>query len=483
MRRAALLVGLTVSCTSGAAHDAGADAAAFAYQGTKCDYAVTPPVRLGLTGLALDASEAPKDPTGAAPLRVRLGLGGGTDSSAKGYADPTRSGVVTWETAAYDRNAKVRLGTSPAQLGDVRSGYVWTTPPPTIGLGTTDPPANMHEVHICGLEPGTTYTYEVGGGPAGGERWSEPQTMTTLPASGPVRIGVSGDARDSKDVWTMVQRRMATGGVAIQLFTGDLVLSGTVASLYSTWLDAIWKDPNAPGKFLTLGQQLMVMVPGNHEGSSAQFYGSFALPGSGDFGESFGSFDAGPVHVAFYDDQRLAQGVQTDGAKAILDFLTADLARAGAKRDAVPFLVLVGHRGPLSTSNHMGDSDVVKVRDAIMPIADAAKVDLVVSGHDHDYERSHPVTGPAATPTVQPAGQGTVYVVCAGAGADGYTPGGGTVAYREKNAGFGGSTGYVGTYLIVDASGTTLDVKAYGMKASASNPMGDDVLDTFTLTH
>ena len=381
------------------------------------------------------------------------------------------------------RNAKVRLGKSPAQLDDVRPGYSWTTPPPISGLGTTDPPTRMHEVHVCGLDPGTTYTYEVGGGPAGQEGWSAPQTFTTLPATGAVRIGVSGDARDSKDVFTMVQRRMASAGVGMQLFTGDLVLSGTVETLYSQWLDAIWKDPMSAGGFLTLGQQLMVMVPGNHEGSAAQFYGNFALPSSGEFAESFGSFDAGPIHFAFFDDQRLAFDAESAGAKAVLDFLVADLARANARRASVPFIVLVEHRGPFSTSNHMGDSDLVRVRDALVPIADTAKVDLVLSGHDHNYERSKPITGPAANPTVQAAGMGTVWVVCAGAGAGAYSPGGGMVPYREKNAGFGGSTPYVGTYLLVDANGTTLDVKAYGMKASASNPMGDDVIDSFTLTH
>jgi 3',5'-cyclic AMP phosphodiesterase CpdA len=269
----------------------------------------------------------------------------------------------------------------------------------------------------------------------------------------------------------------------MQFFTGDLVVAGTSEPVYAQWLDGTWKDPSNPGKFVTLGQQLIVMVPGNHEASSPQFYGNFALPGSGDFAESFGSFDLGPVHFAFFDDERLAWDTQSDGAKAVLEFLKADLARANAKRATVPFLVLAMHRGPFATSKHMGESDVVRVRDAIVPIADTAKVDLVLSGHDHEYERSKPVTGPAANPTVQMPGQGTVYVVCAGSGADPYNLGGGMVPYREKNVAFGGVTPYVGTYMLIDVSGTTLDVKAYGMKASASNPMGDDVIDTFTLTH
>ena len=490
MRRAALLFLAFSSCTSGSGgtpdggSEAGADGGvpAFAgYTGPKCDYSVGAPP--GAIDVALDASRAVVDMMGSAPVRVRLGLGGGTDSSAKGYADPSRSVVVTWESIAPDPNAKVRLGKNPAQLDDVRSGYTWTTPPPMTGLGTNDPPASLHEVHLCGLEPGTTYTYQVGGGAAGQELWSAPQTFTTAPATGPVRIGVSGDSRDSKDVFAMVQRRMATAPVNLQIFTGDVVVFGTSDAQYTQWLDAIWRDPMAQGKFLTLGQQLMVMLPGNHDASSPQFFGNFALPGTGDFAEAFGSFDVGPVHFLFWDDQRLALDPQSAASKAILDFIKADLGRANAKRAQVPFVVMAEHRGPFSTSNHQGDSDLVRVRDLVAPLAEMGKVDLFLSGHDHEYERSKPLTGPAANPTVQPAGMGTVYVIAAGAGANAYGIGGTPVAYREKNVAFGSSTPYVGVYLLMDASGTTLDVKAYGMKASASNPMGDDVIDQFTLTH
>ena len=54
----------------------------------------------------------------------------------------------------------------------------------------------MHQVDVCGLTPGTTYYYQVGGGAAGGEIWSATQSFTTVPAAGdPITVGVYGDAR------------------------------------------------------------------------------------------------------------------------------------------------------------------------------------------------------------------------------------------------------------------------------------------------
>src|SRR5690349_8417586 len=96
---------------------------AFVYRPPRCDYAVTPSERRGFTDIVLDG------PRAAAPQRVRVGLGGGTEWGAPGYADPKSSLVFTWETAETSTAAKVRLGTSADSLSDVRTGYSWITPP------------------------------------------------------------------------------------------------------------------------------------------------------------------------------------------------------------------------------------------------------------------------------------------------------------------------------------------------------------------
>ena len=84
---------------------------------------------------------------GSAPSRVRIGLGGGGISGTPGYADPTTSAAFTWETPDATAAAKIRLGTDRGALTDFHTGYSWTTPAPTVGIGTTDPAPHMHEVH------------------------------------------------------------------------------------------------------------------------------------------------------------------------------------------------------------------------------------------------------------------------------------------------------------------------------------------------
>ncbi len=454
-----------------------ADAGPVTYAPQGCAYTIAPPEARGYLALALDDAKA----AGDAPIRVRLGMGGATAKGKPGYADPTTTAAFTWETAATTNAAKVRLGSDPNTLTDVHVGYSWTTPPPSVGIGNNEPAVQMHEAHVCGLAPGKTYYYQVGGGTP--EVWSATQSFTTVPSSGKITLGISGDSRDSADVLQLVQLRMRDAGAALQLFSGDFVIFGAQESQYAQWIDKMWKDPSDASKFLTLGQQMILPVPGNHENDSSQFFGNWAVPGDGAYAETFGSFDVGNAHVVLLDDELIAAVGTGDQVAAQLAWLEADLTAAEADRATHPFIIIVHHRGELSTSTHGKESDVIAARTALLPIWDKHHVDLVLNGHDHNYERSHPVTGPASSPTVQTAANmGTTFVVCAGAGAGAYGPGKDPAPYRAFNAGFGNGTPYVGVYALVTLEANTLTLKAYGLKQAGGGVAGDDILDTFTST-
>lgn len=448
----------------------------FSYTPAGCGYTVSPPITRGFVNLALDDTSAP---TGdITPARVRIGLGGGTDSSnAASYANPRTTAAFTWETAVSSNAAKVKIGTSASSLTDIHTGYAWTTPKPTLGLSSANP-KYMHEVHVCGLTAATTYFYQVGGGPTGTETWSATQSFTTVPDTGAITVGVLGDARDTVSTWQLSAQRMLSLGAAIQLIPGDIVDVGTLEDLWTQWLDAIWKDPNDAAKFLTLGEQMIVPIAGNHENEASQFYGNWAIPGDGDYAESYSSFDVGNTHFVMIDDQPVA--IQNaDQAKVQLTWLDADLNRANQNRAKVPFIVALSHRGLFSTSLHSTDGDVLIARGAFAPIYDKYAVDMVFNGHDHEYERSKPLKAgnPASGDPV--VGTGTTYVICAGAGADPYAVGTATSAFRQISVPFGNNTPYIGTYAVLTLSGNTLKLDAYGLKASGT----DDVIDTLTLTH
>jgi len=464
----------------GATSDGEGGTLAFSFRPEGCDYTVSPPASLALTDLATDDPNAAAD----APLRVRLGLGGGTLKGAAGYADPTTSAAITWETAQKHAAAKIKIGTDAGTLTEVHTGYSWTTPPPSIGLGGKEPETYMHEVHVCGLSAGTKYFYQVGGGSP--EVWSDVQSFTTVPSSGKLLVGVSGDARDRVETWQLLQGRMRDANVHMQLFSGDLVFVGQLQSLYREWIDAAWKDPNDPSKFLTFGQQLFVPIAGNHENEAARFYAAFAMPGDGDYPETYGSFDVGNTHFVMFDDQPLALAQESPQAKTSLSWLEADLEKADADRAAHPYVVVLNHRGVYTTSLHAADGDVLLTRSSLAPIFDRHHVDLVINGHDHEYERSKPLkagANPSGEPQIQPSiAEGTVYVVCAGAGADPYDVGQFESTYREVAKAFGGSTPYTGVYCMLTLDERTLSLKAYGLKPAGGGIAGDDLIDSLDWT-
>jgi acid phosphatase type 7 len=489
------------------------------YEPLGCSYKVAPPSIWGFTNFSVDTSTAVGSIPGATPNRVRLGLGGGTKMGQAGYADPTTTAVFTWETAEQDTDAKVKLGTSATTLTEVHTGYVWTTP---IGEGTTAP--NMHEVHVCGLTPGTTYYYEVGGGAVGKEVWSGTQSFTTVPSTGKLTVGVYSDARDTVSIWQTVHERMKSLGVNFHVIAGDIVDIGGIEGLYATWLDAIWtmqseKDAgvSTTGPFLTLGEQLMVPIAGNHEyvlsNYAAQFFGNFSIPGTPADGiatKTYASFNAGNTHFVLFDDAPISgngegTAMPTDTfiqPQAALQeaWLKADLQAANANRSKVPFIVSLNHRGLFSTSHHAADPDVLETRGVLAPIFDQYHVDVVFNGHDHEYERSNllnagsPATGApvvkatAATGATVNSTQGTTYIINAGAGADPYAVGTTPVPYRATNTplcvpGSGTTCGagtYIGCYVILELEGSQITMTAYGITGAANQ---DTVIDSLTFTH
>lgn len=464
------------------AGDDGGSGTSFTYAPATCKYTYSPPAVLGYTNVAPDDT-GPVDPVMGAPVRVRVGLGGGTTMGQPGYPDPTTSAAFTWETAQQNNAAKVQMGTSATALSQVSAGYAWTLPP---GLGTAN--TYFHEVHVCGLTPDTTYFYQVGGGPTGAEVWSATQSFTTMPAtvpSGGITVGVFGDARDTVATWQAVHVRMKAAGVLMSLVDGDVVDIGSEETLYSQWLDEIWQYPSGSSTFLTLGQQYILPINGNHENDSPTSFANWAVPGDGPYAETYASFTVGSVHFTMIDDEQIAEANSSTEAQAQLQWVDQDLSAANADRAAHPFIVVMGHRGLFSTSLHSTDPDVLQARTSLAPLYDKYKVDLVINGHDHEYERTAPITTgspPTSAPTVQAAGQGTIYVICAGAGADAYAVGTTSVPYRVTKTAFGSGTPYIGAYTLLQIAPAGLTLTAYGLVASGSSPQDDTVIDTVTLT-
>jgi acid phosphatase type 7 len=122
-------------------------------------------------------------------------------------------------------------------------------------------------------------------------------------------------------------------------------------------------------------------VPGNHEYQTAGAGGYFGYFGTaaGDPSRGYYSFDVGSWHVVALNSE---QDISTTGAQ--LAWLKNDLA---ANTNTCTLALL--HKPRFSSGEHGNRISMRPFFDALVE----ARAELLLSGHDHDYERFSPMTG------------------------------------------------------------------------------------------
>jgi 3',5'-cyclic AMP phosphodiesterase CpdA len=104
-------------------------------------------------------------------------------------------------------------------------------------------------------------------------------------------------------------------------------------------------------------------------------------------------------------------------------WLETELENTRADMD-IDWVVVCMHQTAVSTGDRTNGADL-GIRQDWLPLFDRYGVDLVVCGHEHHYERSHPIRGTLPTDTLTPApvdeqvidtSKGTVHLVIGGGG-------------------------------------------------------------------
>lgn len=409
------------------------------------------------------------------PKNMRRGLGGEVDHGAPGYADPTNSFLIGWQTDITTLASRIRFGESPDKLDRTADGFSYVIPQ-QLKSGPEDG-LRFHEVHVCGLTPGRTYHYQVGGGAAGKEQWSPVFALTTAPATkDPVKIGISGDSRDSLGrtelpVWRSIARRYKADNTQLVLFSGDMVLTSASQDMWDTWLKAL--GDAGPTTFFAL-------APGNHENEQARAFAHLLMPGANTVNaERYSSFDYGPVHVVMIDDYPGVVSPSIDDSAykdELMAWLDKDLGKAAANRANVPWIVTFHHHPIYSdTTQSSRDAEKASTKAAFQPLWDKYHVDLDLAGHDHFYERFKTLTaGDKEDP------KGTMYMVNGASGAPAYdlkpdTPLASFKTLYDPDKG-------EGVYGIATVDAASFKVKMYKVSPAGSSPSDDTVLEEFELT-
>src|SRR6201999_2746503 len=220
------------------------------------------------------------------------------------------------------------------------------------------------------------------------------------------------------------------------LFNGDLCYANVAEDRVRTWWD-FWSNNSRSAR-----NRPWMPSPGNHENELGNgpigyraYQTYFALPAtSGQTSVTRGlwyAFTAGSMRVLSIanDDVAYQDGgnsyVRGYSGGAQRAWLARELAAARADR-AIDWIVVCMHQVAISTADKFNGADL-GIREEWVPLFDKYNVDLVVCGHEHHYERSHPIRGQETNQTLTPkpaalatdvidTTKGTVHMVIGGGG-------------------------------------------------------------------
>lgn len=278
-------------------------------------------------------------------------------------------------------------------------------------------------------------------------------TATSTPSTTPtVDLAVVGDTGMDSNA-SAVLTGMARAKSA--LIVGDLAYADTagIESQYCAWVKA-----RVAG-----GAQIL---PGNHEAQNGD--GAFAayaacLPDlwavTGSYAQGHWYADRGNMRLIAVSPQiTLPSGTRTYAAG------TPELAQVAAWIDAAKLAgrwVVVAMHEPCLTVGLHGCASSSALTDLLL----SRRVDLVLSGHDHNYSRSHQLTGTAYSPVVADrdgafaAGAGTVFATVGAGGHNARTVSSPLPAWAATASGTNSPGGIAFGHLEVTATASTLSAR------------------------
>lgn len=399
---------------------------------------------LSSAGPAEAAASPATDPV-TTPLVAGLHLQFGADASAQM--------VVSWHTLQPVRRPRVLLGRTDGKLEQ-------TIEAATVSYvdGKSRQTVYAHHAAIGGLKPDTDYMYAAlheGAQPrfsgfrtaprgraaftftSFGDQGTPTMARAYVPPEGVTLPGVlyvndnlgSPAAADT----TMGVERVAP---LFHLFNGDLCYANLAQDRVRAWWD-FWENNSR-----SAAQRPWMPSPGNHENELGngpigyQAYQTYfrvpEAPGQTDVTRGLWyAFTAGSVRVVSIanDDVTYQDGgdsyVRGYSAGAQKAWLEAELARTRKNPD-IDWIVVCMHQVAISSADKFNGADL-GIREEWVPLFDKYGVDLVVCGHEHHYERSHPIRGHEPNQTLTPVPvataidvidttQGTVHMVIGGGG-------------------------------------------------------------------
>ncbi|MDO9495051.1 MAG: metallophosphoesterase family protein, partial [Nocardioides sp.] len=352
-------------------------------------------------------------------------------------ADPRHQMAVSWSTPGSVRRPRLEVGPdhSLGRLVDVES------------RASKDVRTVYHHARLAGLQPGTTYRYRVshaGSAPATGTFRTAPARPRAFRFAAFGDMGVNAAAaahvaliREQEPDFSFV-----VGDLCYADSSGGTGLGGSDTqdfAVWDRWLRQIQPSARSTPWMTTVGNH--EMEAGNGELGYAGYLDRFALPRNGVRGAPVTySFVYGNVGFVALDGNDASYEIarNADYLGSAQDRWLVRRLEAMRARPDLDFIV-VGFHNCMYCTNLVHGSDGGH-RDRWEAIFDRFRVDLVVNGHNHCYERTHPVRGGAAVVeaprgAVVDSRRGTTYLTAGGAGQAVYPVGGQPLSYVTLEGG------------------------------------------------
>lgn len=274
-------------------------------------------------------------------------------------------------------------------------------------------------------------------------------TPSTTPTADLAVVGDTGMDSNASAVLTGMARAKSS------LIVGDLAYADTagIESQYCAWAKA-----RVAG-----GAQIL---PGNHEAQDGD--GAFSayaacLPDlwgvSGSYAEGAWYADRGPMRVI-----GVSPGIVLPSASRTYAAGTPELAQLADWIDAAKlagrWVVVTMHMPCLTVGSH-GCASPPALTDLLL----SRRVDLVLSGHDHNYSRSHQLTGTAYAPVVVDrdgafvAGAGSIFATVGAGGHNARTVASPLPAWAATASGTNSPGGIAFGHLEITATATLLTAR------------------------
>jgi hypothetical protein len=376
----------------------------------------------GVTGLtaaaaplALYAADSPGTADGT-PEQIHLTWG----------EDPSSCIIVSWVSVIQASNPRVQLRPTAGRSRTVHAVQR------TYSDGLNGQTVFTYHARLEALQPGGLFHYSVTSDNDRNKSRPFTASFRTAPRGrAPFRWTSYGDLATPNPAWVLSspQSRFAVEAVErfaplFHLINGDLCY----ANLNPTAQPAVWAEFGRNAQ-VSAALRPWMPCPGNHEiefGNGPQGFDSYltryTLPSNGTaFPGLWYKFQVGSAlfislsadDVIYQDSGAFVAGPQplqpapntgnppiVPGTSLYLHgysggaqtrWLDATLS-AAAKDPSIDWIIVQMHQDGLSSSKNGNGSDK-GIRETWLPLFDAYGVDLVLCGHDHDYERSWPVRG------------------------------------------------------------------------------------------